>query len=278
MKLIEATIWLLGLMTVYACQSGQSSQNQLNPQQQFLRVAHFPEDEFRLQFQLDSLDIGAWQVYEHCLNDTNQPRKIKLISAICQKADNHINDLDSSYWGGILYRLSPFVAVVQRLKEPQHRRFIDIGSGNGEKLYAALCLGFAHSEGLEYDTTLVDISRKHWQPMIQREKMSIKLGNALTIAPQYYHQFDFVYLYSPIRDHVQMAGLFYTLMQQLKEGGVLLEVRMVYAPELRKVSGYRIPEMMGVFAIKKQQGKLYYVQYGEHYKEWILLERSEPTG
>jgi len=273
MRLFRQVVLILGGLILYTCGLKQAAKNELTPQQRFLQKTNLPENDSLLQHRLDSLGIDVWQVYQHCQNETNNTRKIRLISAICQKADNHINSLDTNYWGGILYRLKPFVEVVQRLKEPSHRSFIDIGSGNGEKLYAALCLGFAHSEGLEYDTTLINISQEFWQPIIQREKMRVKLGNALTIAPQYYHSFDFIYLYSPIRDHTQMAGLFYTLMQQLKEGGVLLEVRMVYAPELRKISGYKIPEVMGTFALKKQQGKLYYVQYNETRKDWILLEK-----
>ncbi|OJJ23350.1 hypothetical protein BKI52_03035 [marine bacterium AO1-C] len=273
MKLARQMRWIFIAMALYACQPKKSSTNQLTPQQNFLQKAHLPENDSLLQHRLDSLHINAWEVCLYCQKEQDNTRKIRLISAICQKADNYINSLDTSYWGGILYRMKPFVEVVQRLKEPYHRNFMDIGSGNGEKLYAALCLGFTHSEGLEYDTTLVNMSQKHWQSIIQRQKMSIKLGNALTVTPQYYHQFDFIYLYSPIRNHTQMAQLFFTLMQQLKEGGILLEVRMVYAPELRKVSGYNIPEIMGTFALKKQNGKLYYVQYNESHKDWILLDK-----
>jgi len=264
---------IFGVLALYTCEPKQASKNKLTPQQAFLKKANLPESDSLLQHHLDSLGIDAWQVCQHCQNETNNLRKIRLISAVCQKADNHIHSLDTSYWGGILYRMEPFVEVVTRLKESSHRSFIDVGSGNGEKLYAALCLGFTKSEGLEYDTTLVNISQQFWQPMIQREKIHVKLGNALTIAPEYYHSFDFIYLYSPIKDHNQMASLFYTLMQQLKEGGVLLEVRMVYTQALRKISGYNIPEMMGTFALKKQQGKLYYVQYNETRKDWTLLEK-----
>lgn len=243
------------------------------PQQHFLQKTTWPEDDDLLGRKLDSLKVNVWQVYLHSQKELNPKRKLRLISVMCQKVDNRINDLDSNYWGGILYRMKPFTQIIRKLKEPQHKSFIDIGSGNGEKLYAALCLGFAQSEGLEYDAALVQISQQHWQTMIKKKKMKIKHGNALTINPAYYHQFDFIYLYSPIREHTRMAGLFYTLMKQLKEGAVLLEVRMVYADQLRKVSGYNIPNMMGTFALKKQNGKLYYVQYSESTKDWILLEK-----
>lgn len=266
--------WLMLLM--YSCKQGDDKEQKiiLSPQQAFLQQANFPEEDSLLQKQLDSLQIDAWQVYQHCQQETDISRKTRLMSAVCQKAENYINSQDTSYWGGILYRMQPFTEVVQRLKEPHHQSFIDIGSGNGEKLYAALCMGFAQTEGLEYDSTLVKISQVHWKPIIQRNKMRIRLGNALTINPNYYHQFDFIYLYSPIRNHIKMAELFYTLMQQLKEGGLLLEVRMVYAPELRKVSRYDIPNLMGTFALKKKQGKLYYVQYNESRKDWTLLKKT----
>jgi 16S rRNA G966 N2-methylase RsmD len=271
----RVAVWCACILGLWACQSGGNhhAKEPLSAQAKFLQKKVWVEDDSLLSQQLDSLQIGAWQAYQYCQQNRDQARKLRLISAICQKADNHINSLDTSYWGGILYRMKPFVEVVQKLKESQHKRFIDVGSGNGEKLFAALCLGFAQSEGLEYDSTLVDISQQYWQTMIKRQKMKIKLGNALTIAPNYYQQFDFIYLYSPIRKHVPMARLFYTLMQQLKEGGVLLEVRMVYMDALRKVSGYDMPNLMGTFAIKKQGGKLYYVRYNEADKDWILLEK-----
>lgn len=272
-----AVLWLGLVCGVWACQpkdKAQEAKEGRSAQEIFLQKNTWVEDDSLFSHQLDSLHINAWQVYQYCQQTTNQARKLRLISAISQKADNQINSLDTSYWGGILYRMKPFVEVVQKLKEPQHTRFIDVGSGNGEKLYAALCLGFAQSEGLEYDSTLVNISQRHWHTMIERQKMKIKLGNALTIAPNYYQQFDFIYLYSPIRKHVPMARLFYTLMQQLKEGGVLLEVRMVYADALRKISGYDIPHLMGTFAIKKQGGKLYYVRYSDTTKDWLLLKKK----
>ncbi|EAY24213.1 class I SAM-dependent methyltransferase [Microscilla marina] len=266
------------LFSCWACQpTGNTEATSVKSAQQIFwqQTAWESEDSFLSQ-KLDSLQIGAWQVYQHCRQ--KKPllaRKLRLISAVCQKAGNRINSLDTSYWGGILYRMKPFVELIQVLKEPQHHTFVDVGSGNGEKLYAALCLGFDHSEGLEYDSTLVSMSRHYWQPMIKRQKMSIRWGNALTIAANYYQQFDFIYLYSPIRKHVPMARLFYTLMQQLKEGGVLLEVRMVYAQALRKVSGYDIPNLMGTFALKKQGGRLYYVRYSNTTKDWILLEKKK---
>lgn len=271
----QVVVWCVSILGLWACQSGGNhyTKEPLSTQAKFLQKKAWVEDDSLFSQQLDSLQIGAWQAYQYCQQNSDQARKLRLISAICQKADNQINSLDTNYWGGILYRMKPFVEVVQKLKEPQHQRFIDVGSGNGEKLYAALCLGFAQSEGLEYDSTLVDISQQYWQTMIKRQKMNIRLGNALTIAPSYYQQFDFIYLYSPIRKHVPMARLFYTLMQQLKEGGVLLEVRMVYMDALRKVSGYDMPNLMGTFAIKKQGGKLYYVRYNEANKDWILLEK-----
>lgn len=268
-------VWCIVVLSLWACQSDNNThaKESLSAQAKFLQKKTWLEDDSLFSQQLDSLQIDAWQVYQYCQQATKPSRKLRLISAICQKSDNHINSLDTSYWGGILYRMKPFVEIIQKLKEPQHQHFIDVGSGNGEKLYAALCLGFVQSEGLEYDSTLVEISQRHWQTMIAQQKMNIRLGNALTIDPNYYQQFDFIYLYSPIRKHMPMARLFYTLMQQLKEGGVLLEVRMVYMEALRKVSGYDLPNLMGTFAIKKQGGKLYYVRYNEATKDWILLEK-----
>lgn len=269
--------WGQGIISCQLKQQETSSKQKLTPQQTFLQKGNWLEDDSLFQCQLDSLQVNAWQVYLHCQKEKDQQKKLRLISSISQAADNYINYQDSSYWGGILYRMKPFAELIERLKEPQHRSFIDIGSGNGEKLYAALCLGFEQTHGLEYDTTLVGLSQNHWRALIDRKKMHIQLGNALTIAPVYYHSFDFIYLYSPIRNHHQMARLFFTLMQQLKEGGVLLEVRMVYAEELRKVSGYAIPHMMGTFALKKQRGKLYYVQYSESTKDWILLKKHRSS-
>lgn len=151
---------------------------------------------------------------------------------------------------------------------------MDVGSGNGEKPFAALCLGSEKSYGVEYSGRLVEISKQFLGTLAEKKKVQIIGQDALEVDDSVYQQVDFIYMYSPIKDHELMASLFYKIMQTMQEGDILVEVRMVYRPQLSEISGWEIPELSSLI-LKKEQGKFYYARYGLHEVRWTALLRGE---
>lgn len=187
--------------------------------------------------------------------------------------ENNVSEANSDYWGGILYDMENFISIVRRLKADKHTSFMDIGSGNGSKIYAALCMGFEEGYGLEYAPELVEISNQFLEPYVSDSIVRIQLGNALTVDSSYYAQADFLYMYSPIKSHETMAFLYERAMQNMKEGAIFLEVRFVYAKELRERTQLSIPDFPSVFAIQKNEGNYYYLRFDqEGTTEKVLLE------
>lgn len=224
--------------------------------------------------QLDSLQVTAEEVFHFCRESKELERKTRLISAICGSQKNYLKEKDNKYWLGALYRMEDFTEKIHYLKKSNHRSFIDIGSGNGEKTYAALCLGFENSFGLEYSDSLVQLSRSFLAPFLQKKISKIYHQDALKTSPGFYGQFDFLYLYSPIKNEDTMATLFYRLMLEMKENAILLEVRMVYRESLQKISGLGIPNLQDL-ALTKKEGKFYYalIHRPSRRLSWFLLDK-----
>jgi hypothetical protein len=107
---------------------------------------------------------------------------------------------------------------------------------------------------------------------IQSKQIEIILGDALQTKNNFYQLIDFIYLYSPIKNHQIMAQLFDKILRNVKEGAILMEMRFVYRKELIKISGYQFPEMMNLI-LKKEKGKLYYAKYGLGEKKWFLVDK-----
>jgi SAM-dependent methyltransferase len=238
----------------------------------FLATADISLGNEVIQNQMDSLKVSLLDVYKFCQKkDVTFEQKNKFINCVYDKVENYLQEENPAYWMGVLYDLKKFNEVVRIFKEPHHKTFLDVGSGNGEKPYSALCLGFEKSYGIEYSERLVKISRRSLQEFVQLNKIEIIHQDALKAAPEFYAQIDFIYLYSPIKDNKVMAELFHKILQQLKEGALLLELRFVYARELREISGLNFPELSDI-TLKKENNRLYYARYHDNHKEWIALD------
>jgi 16S rRNA G966 N2-methylase RsmD len=226
-----------------------------------------------LHQKLDSAKITLDDVFAYCQQSQAQTRKVLLIKALYFGVENYLQEENPNYWLAIMYNLDRFAESILTFKEKKHRSFIDIGSGNGEKPYAALCLGFEKAYALEYSDSLVKISRQSLSSFVQRKQMEIIHADALQISPQLYQSIDFIYMYSPIKDHQLQAKLYAQVMENMHEGAILLEMRMVYRRELQALSGYQIPELMDL-TIQKSKGKFYYARHfmgGK--KEWYELKK-----
>ena len=237
-------------------------------------LLHYPDE---ILIALEAEEISLKDIEAYCLKKDSTAREASLITAITSGFHNDLSEGNSDYWGGILYDMESYVSIINRLKSEKHKTFMDIGSGNGEKIYAAKCVGFEKGFGLEYAPELVNISKEFLQPYIANSTIKVQLGNALEIEGNYYGKADFLYMYSPIKSHETMAFLYERIMNNMKDGATLLEVRFVYAKEIRERTQLNFPEFSGVFAIEKVDGKFYYLRFDqEGIFEKILLEKIKP--
>ena len=219
---------------------------------QFLKkedLYRYPE---KLVTRLDSANLKHHQIYDFCQKIDDSNKKMLLARAVCQKIDNYTNENKVEYWSSIMFDLERFGEYIEVVRTPEQRSFMDVGSANGEKLYAALCLGFEKVYGIEYSSELVEISHDFLKPYKNEGKLALRLADALAVEGEYYAQADLIYMYSPIKDHIPMANLYHKILQNMRNGAVLIEVRMVYSKELREISQLDFPELMGLFAVRKR--------------------------
>lgn len=272
-------IFVLACLFLLNCHEEAQHKNNLpkkksEAKDDFLKSINTEQSLDVIKAQLDSANIGLSEVYEYCRKQFRADyRKSRLIAAVFYDAQNYLEEENPEYWLAIMYDLQRFSEQISLLKQPEHRSFLDVGSGNGEKPYAALCLGFEKSYGIEYSKPLVKISQNLLAPFIQTQQIEIIGEDALKVPDNFYQKIDFIYFYSPIKDHQLMAQLFYRTLQNLKEGGRLLEMRFVYQPQLCALSGLAFPELSSL-VIKKEKGKYYYAQYSNSQIDWFLLEKQ----
>ncbi len=271
---------LLSLLVLFfsSCEKQKikiSGQNDLSKDSvyQFLKkedLYRYPE---KLTTRLDSANLNHRQIYDFCQKISDSNVKMLLATAVYQKIDNYTNENKVEYWASILFDLERFGEYIEVVRTPEQRSFMDVGSANGEKLYAALCLGFEKVYGIEYAPELIEISHDFLKPYKNEGKVSLRLADALAVEGEYYAQADLIYMYSPIKDHLPMAKLYHKILQNMRNGAVLIEVRMVYSKELREISQLNFPDMMGLFAVRRQGNDYEYLTYDSYRKNWHKLEK-----
>ncbi|MCU0447087.1 MAG: class I SAM-dependent methyltransferase [Microscillaceae bacterium] len=269
-KKIVAPILFLGFFLM-ACEKPSKSEK-VNEDEVFFNALKTYASDTRLYKRLDAVGFNAQDVVSFCNEVSDLGIKAKFVKYVTTRAKNQLEEAKKGFWGSIRYNMDSFLGVVSMLKERQHKTFMDIGSGNGEKLYAALCLGFENVKGLEYSKESKELSEAFLKDFISNKKAEIIQGDALEIDGQYFAQADFAYMYSPMKDNEAMATLFKRVMDNMKEGAVFLEVRNVYYKQLREKIGYQVPQHKGWFAVKKEGGKFFYRTSLEN-EEWNELEK-----
>lgn len=238
----------------------------------FLNQLDLLDTEQTIKRQLDSANITNQDLIGFCQLSLDIDRKTTLIQIARSHIPNNLQEENHEYWAGILYDLRRFIENVSLLKQPQDKIFMDVGSGNGEKLYVSLCLGFEKAIGIEYSKDLVQIAQESLQDFEQNNQIQTIHQDAFKVPKEVYEKADFIYLYSPIKDNTMMANLTFQIMQNMKDGAKLLEVRFVYRDELVRVSGLSIPHLAGLFALKKHNNKFYYAEYDHYQTKWKILE------
>jgi hypothetical protein len=270
LKKIIFSLVFFGIFLI-SCEKPSQSQK-VNEDEVFFNSLKTYASDTRLYKRLDGVGFNAQDVVSFCGEISDLGIKNKFIKYVTTRAKNQLEEAKKGFWGSIRYNMDSFTSVVAMLKERQHKTFMDIGSGNGEKLYASLCLGFEEVKGLEYSKESKDLSEVFLKDFISQKKVEITQGDALEIDGKYFSQADFAYMYSPMKDNDAMATLFKRMMDNMKDGAVFLEVRNVYYRQLRDKIGYQVPQHKGWFAIKKEKDKFLYRTSLEN-EEWNELEK-----
>ena len=104
-------------------------------------------------------------------------------------------------------------------------RFLDVGSGLGEKVFLAFALGrFVECDGLEYDPRTVAVAEFLLASIAPQDPYPIRAfqGDALNF--QRYGEYDVIYMYRPIRDSRRMGCLIRRIAAQMKVGAIVFDV------------------------------------------------------
>ncbi len=219
-------------------------------------------------------ETWAETVIQSCIQTSTNSVCLPYIEQLCahlQKDED--NQPNPEYWGGVAYHMPFFIEAIQRIKPSKAQVFLDVGSGNGEKLFASLCLGFEQAIGIEYNPELVKMSQQNFPQLHQKQKLHTYQGDALTIDPRLFGKADFIYLYSPIKNDRKMAQLLERVMCHMKNGAIILEVNAYYCKALQQVSHLAFPKLQdGWLAIKKEARKYFVAQtFYNQGAEWLPL-------
>lgn len=236
--------------------TGNKKVDSLALKREFLEQGEVFFNNDRLKEKVQSLNLSDREVMEYCRKNKDTGLRAKFIGAVYSGKEYNDKPAKSEFWAAYRFNLSMFVETVSIVREAGQKTFMDIGSGNGEKLFGALCLGFEKAYGLEYSEKSYKQSLKHLANFTKETEVT--LGDALAVDTAYFKKADFLYMYSPIKDNDMMATLFKRAMDNMKDGAILLEVRCVYGKELRAKTGYLVPTIYSWLAIKKADGKYYY--------------------
>jgi 16S rRNA G966 N2-methylase RsmD len=271
---------LIMLMTLGMSCSQTSKRNTLlsaeeqrkQNKEEFEKFVKIISDEDSLNKYLVELEFSAKGIFDYCQKLRDPLMVARLVKAVYLSANNTQKAARQDFWADIRYNVYHFTQLVADLREPEDKTFLDIGCGSGQKLYAALCMRFDKVYGLEYSQESYDYARQFLDDFIKSDKLEIQKGDALLIDGKYYSEADFLYTYSPIKDNTLMAQLFSRAIENMKDGAIMLEVRMVYAPELKKKSKLAIPNVRGFLAVKKSKDKFFYKNINNPY-DWVELKK-----
>jgi 16S rRNA G966 N2-methylase RsmD len=258
--LMKKILFLLGLLLctyLFSCkETPPITQKVTFNKDTFFRQAKIFFNPDFLRKEIAKLNITEREIVEFCRVIDDAALRSKFAAAVFSQKTYNKTPAKEEFWAAIRFNLARFIETVMILKEPQQKVFMDIGSGNGEKLFTALCLGFEKAYGLEYSPESVAESKENLKNFAQ--EIEITQGDALEIDGNFFQKADFLYMYSPIKDNKLAAKLFKRVLDNMKEGAIFLEVRCVYIDEVRKLTKLNFPALKSWIAIKKQDGKFYY--------------------
>jgi SAM-dependent methyltransferase len=140
--------------------------------------------------------------------------------------------MNSNKTRGASYGWEP-LPVVDFLREMdivgrgESRRFLDVGSGIGEKLALAGLLGFA-PQGIEIDPELAYHSRRFFP-------YPVEVVDAYDFRS--YHRYDVIYCYRPMIEVSDQVELNSVIAERMNPGALFVSVGGPWPKELNRVDG-----------------------------------------
>ncbi len=239
---------------------------------QVLKAGAYYSDEGKLyQLLKASGKQNSYQIYQLCKGkDYHFTVLTRFLRAALYEATEYFNQKYQLEWQLSRYSLVEFGQLVYLYKTDKHKTFMDIGSGNGDKVYLASLMGFDKAIGIEYEPKLFEVSMMALKPMVEAGLIRLTQGDATKMEDSFYQQADFVYLYCPLVLNLpEQAKLTYRLLKNLPEGGFLYEAGFFYAQEINPLLGTNLPNgYRGFWMVKKENGKFYHKLF---VKEWEEL-------
>ena len=150
-----------------------------------------------------------------------------------RRTNNYFTERDSrqdeiGHYHYIAFNPASFFAQLRYFRLLDHPgRFLDVGSGLGEKVFLAFALGrFAECDGLEYDPRTVAVAEFLLASIAPENPYPIRVlkGDALNF--EHYGEYDAIYMYRPIRDSRRTGCLIRRIAAQMKVGAILFDVFM----------------------------------------------------
>ena len=104
-------------------------------------------------------------------------------------------------------------------------KFLDVGSGIGEKSFLAYALGgFSHCDGIEFDPRTQAIAQFLLQQMSTQEPYPIRFEQADALTFDRYGDYDVIYMFRPMHEPSFMNRLFRRIAQDMRVGATVYDV------------------------------------------------------
>jgi hypothetical protein len=256
MKYLYLFLWI----AIVACQSPQVP-DKLDKGEKIFEFAQFLSKPELIQAELSKNKIDATAIIDACRkNNLDYSIACRFVRAVYDQPNkNYQKRHPKTEWYLERLPLLEFAQVLYYYKEPYHKTFMDVGSGNGDKLYTALCMGFEKSYGVEYEKKLHEVAIEALQPVIDKGFIEAQEGDATKLGNDYYQKADFLYMYCPlILNKPEQAKLLHRILKNMRDNTLVYEAGFVYAKEFNQLNptgidnGYR-----GFAAFKKEKGKYF---------------------
>ncbi|HAI76552.1 MAG TPA: hypothetical protein DCM08_09925 [Microscillaceae bacterium] len=267
---------IFSLVVIFLCTAcGNQTQDTAKGQllKPILGASSTLSDADKLKSILDAEKLDAYGVYKSLKGqDLDYTVLSRFVRAIYVDVNREYERKHKLEWYLSRLPLVEFATVLYYLKENNHKTFMDIGSGNGDKLFMALLMGFDKVYGVEYETKLHTSAMQALKSLVDNKVCDLREGDATKLGDEYYAQADFIYMYCPlILNKPVQAKLMLRLIKNMRDNTMIYEAGFVYPKELSELiktkfdDGYR-----GFLAVKKENGKYYYRYFISQWEELQL--------
>ncbi len=259
------------------CQNNNAQTNNKNPNQPkgesvILNASKILSSPEKISEEFKKMNWGSYRAYEFCKdNELDFTMATRFVRGIYHEPNKRYKEKHpETEWFLERLPLTEFAQILYYYKEPHHKTFMDVGSGNGDKLLMAMCYGFSGAYGVEYEKKLHDSAEDALKEMTKKKLIEIQHGDATKLPVSYFQQADFLYMFCPlVLDKMRQAELMMGIVENMREGTLVYEAGFMYAKEFNYLfdmpveNGYR-----GFFAVKKEKGKYYFRIFVKGWEEF----------